>query len=44
MKRARTCTGEIIGEIAKEHRVNEWADNPAECLLNTVLAVRQRWS
>ncbi|MFX0211067.1 MAG: hypothetical protein ACFFDT_34125, partial [Candidatus Hodarchaeota archaeon] len=36
-------TRELIGEVAKKHLVSQWADNPAEALINTVLAVRQRW-
>ena len=36
-------TGELIGEVTKKHLVSQWADNSAEALINTVLAVRQRW-
>lgn len=37
-------TGELIGEVAKKHLVSQWAETPAESLVNTVLAVRQRWT
>ena len=36
-------TNELIGELAEKHELSKWANNPAEALLNTVLAVRQRW-
>jgi len=36
-------TGKPIKEVFKKHLVSKWADNPAEALINTVLAVRQRW-
>lgn len=37
-------TGELIGEVAKKHLVSELAKTPAEALINTVLAIRQRWT
>ena len=37
-------TGELIGEVAKKHLVSQWAETPAESLVNTVLAIRQRWT
>jgi hypothetical protein len=36
-------SGEFIGDAAKEHLVNVWAKTTAEALVNTVLAIRQRW-
>lgn len=45
MRRTRmTETGELIGDVAsREHLVSAWAETPAEALLNTALAIRQRW-
>lgn len=37
-------TGKLIAEVAKKHLVSQWADTPAEALVNTVLAIRQRWT
>jgi len=36
-------TGKRIKEVSKKHLVSKWASSPAEALINTVLAVRQRW-
>ena len=36
-------TGEQIGELAKRDAWDNWVDTPAEALLNTVLAIRQKW-
>jgi len=44
MRRTRISeTGELIGDVAREHLVSAWAETPAEALVNTVLAIRQRW-
>lgn len=37
-------TGKLISEVAKKHLVRQWAGTPAEALVNTVLAIRQRWT
>jgi len=37
-------TGKLIAEVAKKHLVSQWAETPAEALVNTVLAIRQRWT
>lgn len=37
-------TKEMIGEVARKHLVSQWAETPAEALVNTVLAIRQRWT
>ena len=36
-------TGELIGDVAREHLLSVWAKTPAEALVNTVLAIRQKW-
>jgi hypothetical protein len=45
MRSTEICkTGELIREVAKKHLVGQWANTPAEDLLNTVLAIRQKWT
>lgn len=36
-------TGELIGKVAKKHLVSQWAETPAEALVNTALAIRSKW-
>lgn len=36
-------TEKLIGDVAKEHLVSQWAETPAEVLINTALAIRQKW-
>jgi len=44
MRRTKMPDSEkMIGEVAKKHLISQWAGSPAEALLNTVLAVRQKW-
>jgi len=45
MRSTEICkTGELIREVAKKHLVGQWANTTAEDLLNTVLAIRQKWT
>ena len=36
-------TGKLIREVAGKHLVGQWANTPAEALVNTALAIRQKW-
>ena len=36
-------TEELIGEVAQKHLASQWAETPAEALVNTALAIRQKW-